>query len=59
MVHMQQELLQLIDESRECLNESPGFCPYVEHSITVDADFKPKRLWEYLIPEVLKPEVQR
>jgi hypothetical protein len=51
-------LLQLIDEFRECFNETPGFCPYVEHSITIDADFKPRRLREYRIPEVLKPEVQ-
>ena len=54
----QQELLQLIDEFRECFDETPGFCPYVEHSITIDADFKPRRLREYHIPEVLKPEVQ-
>jgi hypothetical protein len=49
-----QELLQLIDEFRECFNETPGFCPYVEHNITIDADFKPRRLREYGIPEVLK-----
>jgi hypothetical protein len=53
------ELMSILDEFKECLNESPGFCPYVEHSITVNADFKPKRLREYRIPEVLKPEVQR
>jgi hypothetical protein len=40
----QQELLQLIDEFRECFNETLGFCPYVEHSMTIDADFKPRRL---------------
>ena len=55
----QQELLQLIDEFRDCFDETPGFCPYVEHSITIDADFKPRRLREYRIPEVLKPEFQR
>jgi hypothetical protein len=54
----QQELLQLIDEFRECFDETPGIFPYVEHSITIDADFKPRRLREYHIPEVLKPEVQ-
>jgi hypothetical protein len=53
------ELMSILDEFKECFNESPGFCPYVEHSITVNADFKPKRLREYRIPEVLKPEVQR
>jgi hypothetical protein len=55
----QQEFLQLIDEFPDCFDETPGFCPYVEHSITIDADFKPRRLREYRIPEVLKPEVQR
>jgi len=55
----QQELLQLIDEFQGCFNETPGYCPYVEHSITIDADFKSKRLREYRIPEILKPEVRR
>ena len=55
----QRELMSIFDEFKECFSESPGFCPYVEHSITVNADFKPKRLREYRIPEVLKPEIQR
>ena len=55
----QRELMVILDEFKECFSESPGFCPYVEHSITVSADFKPKRLREYRIPEILKPEVQR
>jgi hypothetical protein len=37
----QRNFSQLIDEFREYLNETP----YVEHSITIDADFKPRRLW--------------
>ena len=53
------ELMILLDEFKECFSEFPGFCPYVEHSVTVNADFKPKRLREYRIPEVLKPEIQR
>jgi hypothetical protein len=55
----QDEFLQLIDEFQGCFDETPGYCPYVEHGITIDSDFKPKRLREYRIPEVLKPEVQR
>jgi hypothetical protein len=55
----QQELLEILDEFAECFAETSGFCPYVEHSIAIDDDFKPKRLREYRIPEVLKPEVQR
>jgi hypothetical protein len=53
----QQDLLQLIDEFWECFDETPGFCSYVEHSIVTDADFETRRLREYRIPEVLKPEV--
>ena len=39
--------------------EKPGFCPHVvEHKIVVSPEFKPKRLREYRIPEVLKPEIK-
>ena len=31
----------------------------MQHNITIDSDFEPRRLREYRIPEVLKPEVQR
>jgi hypothetical protein len=48
------KLLEILDEFAECFAETPGFCPYVEHSIAIDDDFRPKRY-----PEVLKPEVQR
>lgn len=58
-VEQQRDLLEILDEFADCFEETPGFCPYVEHSITIDADFKPKRLREYRIPEVLKPEVRR
>lgn len=54
----QQKLLQLIDEFRDCFDETPGFYPYVEHIIPVDADFNLRKLREYRIPEVLKPEVR-
>ena len=53
------ELLQLLNEFSDCFAEKPGFCPYVEHKIVVSPEFKPKRLREYRIPEVLKPEIQR
>jgi hypothetical protein len=55
----QHELLEILDEFAECFAETPGFCPYVEHDITIDDAFRPKRLREYRIPEILKPEVQR
>ena len=43
----------------DCFQEVPGFCPYVEHMIQLDAEIRPKRLREYRIPELLKPEVHR
>ena len=53
------ELLRVLDDFPECFSETPGFCAYVEHSIHISPDFKPKRLREYRIPELLKPEIQR
>jgi len=52
------ELFELLDMFPECFKEHPGFCPYVEHCINVTPDFKPKRLREYRIPELLKSNVQ-
>jgi hypothetical protein len=43
----------------QCFSDKPGFCPYTEHSINVSSNLKPKRLKEYRIPEILKPEIQR
>jgi hypothetical protein len=53
------ELLHVLNEFSDCFSETPGFCPYVEHKIVVSPEFKPKRLREYRIPEILKPEIQR
>ena len=53
------ELLALLDEYPDVFSDKPGFCPLIEHSIQVNAEFKPKRLRAYKVPEVLKPEVDR
>jgi len=53
------ELLDVLNEFSGCFTETPGFFSYVEHRIIVSPDFKSKRLREYRIPEVLKPEIQR
>ena len=53
------DLLSLLDEFASCFSETPGFCSYVEHCIDVSSDFKPKRLREYRMAEVLKPEIRR
>jgi hypothetical protein len=53
------ELLKLLDEFSHCFSDKPGCCPYIEHRINVSSNFKPKRLKEYRIPEILKPEIQK
>ena len=53
------ELLSLLDEFSPCFSDKPGFCAYIEHTINVSPDFVPKRLKEYRIPEILKPEIRR
>jgi hypothetical protein len=40
-------------------SDKPDFCPCIEHRINVSFNFKPKRLKEYRIPEILKLEIQR
>lgn len=55
----QQELCDLLDSYSECFSDKPGFCSYLEHHIEISKDFKPKRLREYRIPELMKAEVQR
>ena len=49
----------MLDDFPQCFNDKPGFCPYIEHTINVSPNFVPKRLKEYRIPEILKPEIQR
>jgi len=55
----QHELCDLLDSYSECFSDKPGFCSYLEHHIEISKDFKPKRLREYRIPELMKAEVQR
>jgi hypothetical protein len=58
-VEQRRELLNLLDNLSICFSDKVGFCDYVEHRIQVYPDFKPKRLREYRVPELLKAEVQR
>ena len=53
------ELLSLLDKHRKCFSQSPGLCDLIQHEIHVTADFKPKRLAAYRVPEALKAEVQK
>jgi hypothetical protein len=55
----QKDLLNLLDLFSDCFSEKPGLCTYVEHSIRISYDFKPLRLREYRVPELLMDEVRR
>jgi len=57
-VHKQQ-FLALLDEFGDVFTDKPGLCQAGMHEIHVTADFNPKGLQAYKVPEVLKPEVVR
>jgi len=52
------KLLALLDKYSECFSEKHGLCTVLQHEINVSADFKPKRLRAYRVPENLKPMVE-
>jgi len=53
------QLCKLLDRVPEVFSDKPGFCPLLEHTITVSTDFRPKSLRAYKVPELLKPEVEK
>jgi hypothetical protein len=55
----QSQLLEVLDRFPEVFSEKPGFLPIIEHEIKVNADFEPKRLPAYRVPEALKGEVSK
>ena len=55
----QSELLAVLYKFPYVFSDTPGFCDSVQHEINVTAEFRPKRLPAYRVPESLKPEVQR
>ena len=54
-----QQFLALLDDFADVFTDKSGLCQAGMHEINVRADFKPKRLRAYKVPEVLKPEVAR
>jgi len=52
-----QEFLDVLDDFADAFVDKPGLCKTGMHNNT--ADFKPKCLKAYRIPELLKPEVAR
>jgi hypothetical protein len=53
-----QEILAVLDQFPDCFSDTPGLCNLIEHEIPLTADFRPKRLKEYRVPESLKAEVK-
>ena len=53
----QHKLLTLLDKYGDCFSDDPGLCTLVYHEINLTADFKPKRLRAYRVPERLKSQV--
>ena len=54
-----QQLLAVLDKYAEVFSDSPGLYKGIKHNIPTTADFKPRRLKEYKIPDKIKPEVFR
>ena len=54
-----QQLLEVLDRYPDVFRDEPGLCTLVQHEIPLTADFRPRRLRAYRIPERLKPEVDR
>jgi len=53
------QLLAILDRYPDVFRDEPGLYTGVCHTIPLSPDFKPKRLKEYKIPELIKPEVRR
>ena len=53
------ELLEVLDRHAKCFADTPGLCELVQHEIPITADFRPKRLRAYRVPENLKHEVNK
>ena len=53
------QLLEILDRYADVFRDEPGLCTLVTHEIPLTAEFQPKRLRAYRIPERLQPEVDR
>ena len=54
-----QRLFAVLDRFPDVFRDEPGLCKLVQHEVPTTADFRPRRLRAYRIPERLKPEVDR
>lgn len=53
------QLFAILDKYSDVFRDKPGLCTEFRHEIPVTADFRPKRLQGYRIPEKLKPDVEQ
>ena len=51
------DLLNLLDEFAEQFSDHPGRCDAVVHRIQTTADFVPRQMRPYRVPDAVKPEV--
>ena len=52
-------MLEVLDRHPQLFSDIPGLCEVVQHEIPLTAEFRPRRLKAFRIPECLKPEVDR
>jgi len=52
-----QELLQVLADFTDQFADSPGQCDAVVHRIQMTADFVPRQMRPYRVPDAVKPEV--
>jgi Reverse transcriptase (RNA-dependent DNA polymerase) len=53
------QLSEVLDRHSEVFFEVPGLCTAVQHEIPVGAEFKPKRLKPYEVPQAYQAEVSK
>jgi len=54
-----QELLRLLDEFQDRFSDTPGLCDAAVHRIQTTAEFVPRQMRPYRVPDALKPDVDR
>jgi len=53
------ELLSVLDDFTICFSDRPGLYTWAVHRFETTAEFKPKRMRAYRVPEVFKPDVEK
>ena len=53
------DLLSVLDEFTICISDRPGLYTGAVHRIETTAEFKPKQMRAYRVPEMFKPDVEK